>query len=49
MFEALGHPVLALERVRFGPLRLGALPAGAVRQLSEREVAQLLAGTPDQS
>jgi 23S rRNA pseudouridine2605 synthase len=49
MFEALGHPVLALERVRFGPLRLGALPAGAVRQLSEREVAQLLAGTPDKS
>jgi 23S rRNA pseudouridine2605 synthase len=49
MFEALGHPVLALERVRFGPLRLGALPAGAVRQLSEREVAQLLAGTPGKS
>jgi 23S rRNA pseudouridine2605 synthase len=49
MFEALGHPVVALERVRFGPLRLGALPAGAVRQLSEREVAQLLAGTPDKS
>jgi 23S rRNA pseudouridine2605 synthase len=45
MFEALGHPVLALERIRFGPLRLGALPTGAVKQLSEREIAALLAGT----
>jgi 23S rRNA pseudouridine2605 synthase len=45
MFEALGHPVLALERIRFGPLRLGALPTGGVKQLSEREIAALLAGT----
>lgn len=41
MFEALGHPVLALTRTRFGPLRLGALASGAVRSLSPRELAAL--------
>ena len=41
MFEAFGHPVLALTRTRFGPLRLGALPAGAVRSLTPRELAAL--------
>ena len=37
MFEALGHPVLALTRTRFGPLRLGSLPAGHVRALTGKE------------
>jgi hypothetical protein len=41
MFEALGHSVLALTRTRFGPLRLAALPSGAVRSLTPREVAAL--------
>lgn len=41
MFEALGHPVLALARVRFGPLRLGALPPGAIRPINDRELAAL--------
>jgi 23S rRNA pseudouridine2605 synthase len=41
MFEALGHPVLALTRTRFGPLRLGGLPAGHVRSLTGRERAAL--------
>ena len=41
MFEALGHPVLALTRTRFGPLRLGGLPAGHVRSLTGRELAAL--------
>ncbi|HMF29356.1 MAG TPA: pseudouridine synthase [Candidatus Cybelea sp.] len=41
MFEALGHPVLALTRTRFGPLRLGALATGAVRPLTAREFAAL--------
>lgn len=41
MFEALGHPVLALTRMRFGPLRLGDLPPGHARPLTEREVNQL--------
>jgi 23S rRNA pseudouridine2605 synthase len=41
MFEALGHPVLALTRTRFGPLRLGALAPGQVRPLTPRERAAL--------
>jgi 23S rRNA pseudouridine2605 synthase len=41
MFEALGHPVLALTRTRFGPLRLGALAGGAVRSLTPGELAAL--------
>jgi 23S rRNA pseudouridine2605 synthase len=41
MFEALGHPVIALTRTRFGPLRLGGLPPGHVRLLTARERAAL--------
>lgn len=41
MFEALGHPVLALARTRFGPLRLGELAAGGTRPLTARERAAL--------
>jgi len=41
MFETIGHPVLALTRTRFGPLRLGSLPAGHVRALTEKEVEAL--------
>jgi 23S rRNA pseudouridine2605 synthase len=41
MFETIGHPILALTRTRFGPLRLGSLPAGDVRALTEREVEAL--------
>lgn len=37
----LGHPVVQLVRVRMGPLRLGSLPVGAVRELSGEEVARL--------
>lgn len=37
MFEALGHPVLALERLRFGPVALGALRPGRLRELTSRE------------
>jgi 23S rRNA pseudouridine2605 synthase len=39
--RALGHPVMRLVRVRFGPLRLGRLAAGAARRLSVREQAAL--------
>jgi 23S rRNA pseudouridine2605 synthase len=39
---ALGHPVTVLRRVRMGPLRLGRLPAGKARPLTEREVRSLL-------
>ncbi|HEX4013397.1 MAG TPA: pseudouridine synthase [Candidatus Cybelea sp.] len=41
MFEALGHPVLALTRTRFGPLQLGALAPGHVRPLTEKEIEAL--------
>jgi len=41
MFEAVGHPVAELVRLRFGPLKLGDLPPGHSRQLTERELAQL--------
>ncbi|HEY9179677.1 MAG TPA: pseudouridine synthase [Candidatus Baltobacteraceae bacterium] len=41
MFDAVGHAVVALARLRFGPLRLGDLPPGQTRPLTERELAQL--------
>jgi 23S rRNA pseudouridine2605 synthase len=41
MCEAVGHPVLALQRVAFGPLRLGALAPGAHRRLGEAELRKL--------
>jgi 23S rRNA pseudouridine2605 synthase len=41
MCDAVGHPVLALRRVGFGPLRLDDLPAGAHRRLSAAEVERL--------
>jgi 23S rRNA pseudouridine2605 synthase len=41
MFEALGHAVLILARTRFGPLRLGGLPAGHFRPLTAKERAAL--------
>jgi 23S rRNA pseudouridine2605 synthase len=41
MCEAVGHPVLALRRVAFGPLRLGALAPGAYRRLGEAELRRL--------
>ena len=41
MFEAVGHPVVALERVRFGPLWLGKLEEGQHRRLTADEVEKL--------
>jgi 23S rRNA pseudouridine2605 synthase len=41
--EALGHRVLALRRIAFGPVALGALPPGQSRPLTEREVSALRA------
>jgi 23S rRNA pseudouridine2605 synthase len=44
--KALGHPVVRLRRVQFGPLRLGTLPAGKARPLTavEREILENLRG-----
>ena len=42
MFEHLGHPVIGLVRKQFGPIHLGPLPLGKVRELSKMEVGSLL-------
>jgi 23S rRNA pseudouridine2605 synthase len=41
MLEAVGNEVLALRRVRFGPLGLGGLREGEGRRLSPEEIAEL--------
>jgi 23S rRNA pseudouridine2605 synthase len=41
MLEAVGHRVVELERVAFGPLGLRGLELGKSRRLSEREVERL--------
>ena len=43
MFDAVGHRVLLLRRVRFGPLELGTLRRGEWRELTEDEIARLKA------
>jgi pseudouridine synthase len=43
LLAQVGHPVLRLRRVRVGPLTLGALPPGAFRLLTDRELALLRA------
>jgi 23S rRNA pseudouridine2605 synthase len=43
MCEAVGHRVLALRRVRFGPLELGRLEEGKARPLKPAEVKALKA------
>ncbi len=51
MLEAVGNEVVALRRVRFGPLELGVLEEGSSRRLSGDEIAQLreAAGTTSKS
>jgi 23S rRNA pseudouridine2605 synthase len=41
MFEELARPVLELTRLRFGPISLGDLVPGAIRDATAREVATL--------
>lgn len=41
MFQALGREVLRLQRVRVGNIRLGALPVGKWRYLTEEEIREL--------
>ena len=41
MLEAVGHPVVTLERVRFGPLWLGGLEEGRHRRLTALEIEKL--------
>ncbi|TFD34114.1 pseudouridine synthase [Cryobacterium cryoconiti] len=42
MMEAVGHPVVDLVRRQFGPLHLGTLRVGDVRDLTKAELGQLL-------
>ncbi len=41
MLEAVGHPVKSLERVAFGPLRIGPLELGDHRRLTPVELERL--------
>ncbi|MDA3022353.1 MAG: pseudouridine synthase [Actinomycetota bacterium] len=41
MFDAIGHPVLALVRTRVGPVALGQLRPGALRALKGNELHAL--------
>ena len=41
MFEAVGHQVVSLKRVGFGPIQLGDLPRGQWRRLTDAEVRRL--------
>lgn len=42
MFDALGHEVVGLVRKQFGPILLGPMKPGQVRELSKLEVAALM-------
>jgi 23S rRNA pseudouridine2605 synthase len=46
MAEAIGNRVVALRRVRFGPIELADLAVGKARRLSEAEIAALRSWTP---
>lgn len=45
LFEVLGHEVEQLKRVQIGPIKLGELPVGKWRALTEHELRSLLQGT----
>ena len=43
MIQAIGHQVVSLKRVEFGPIRLADLPSGQWRRLTEQEIQKLKA------
>jgi 23S rRNA pseudouridine2605 synthase/16S rRNA pseudouridine516 synthase len=43
MLKEVGHPVLELVRRAFGPLHLGTLPVGQMRDLTKVELGAVLA------
>ncbi len=43
MFDAVGHQVVSLRRIGFGPIKLGDLPRGQWRRLTDAEVSRLKA------
>lgn len=42
LLDQVGHPVRQLSRTRFGPIELGTLGGGKLRELSDDELGQLL-------
>ncbi|QCX27354.1 pseudouridine synthase [Nocardioides jishulii] len=42
MLDHVGHPVLRLTRTKFGPVDLGRLPSGQMRELTTKELGVLL-------
>lgn len=42
LFEAVGHPVRELARTAIGPIRLGTLKSGELRDLTSEELGKLL-------
>ena len=42
ILDAAGHPVIELNRSAFGPLHLGPLSAGAMRDLTRDELGALM-------
>ena len=49
MLEEVGHPVIDLVRRQFGPLHLGTLAAGDIRDLTKAELGALLTISRDAS
>jgi 23S rRNA pseudouridine2605 synthase len=41
MFSAIGHTVLKLKRIEYGPVQLGDLPFGQFRYLTPEETEKL--------
>jgi len=41
MCEAVGHPVMSLKRIRYGPLRIKGMRAGEARMLGKQEIDEL--------
>jgi 16S rRNA U516 pseudouridylate synthase RsuA-like enzyme len=46
MFDAIGHEVTTLKRVRFGSLELGTLMPGQFRELLRAEITAAFPGAP---
>ncbi|WP_340540653.1 pseudouridine synthase [Nocardioides sp. GXZ039] len=42
LLDHLGHPVRKLSRIQLGPVRLGSLPSGELRELTSDELGALL-------
>jgi 16S rRNA U516 pseudouridylate synthase RsuA-like enzyme len=41
MFDAVGHPVVRLKRVRIGPIEDPEMPPGHWRELTSQEIGKL--------